>query len=61
MSAYFAAAKDKQEQVSALEKEMDEAAAKLWGITSHELKAIQNALQEVSSSKTETEEEEEDA
>jgi hypothetical protein len=32
--------------VSALETEVDKAAAKLWGITDHELKAIQLALGE---------------
>jgi len=44
---HSAAAKGDKETVSALEAEIDKAAAKLWGITDDELRAIQEALREM--------------
>ena len=35
------------DQLGALEAEVDEAAAKMWGITNSELKGIQEALSEM--------------
>lgn len=35
------------DQLTALEAEVDEAAAEIWGITSAELKAVQEALSEM--------------
>jgi hypothetical protein len=42
-----AAAKGEDQVISATEAEIDEATAKLWGITDDELKAIQDALKEM--------------
>jgi hypothetical protein len=44
---HMAAAKGDMKKVAALEKKIDKAAAKLWGITDKELKAIQVALREM--------------
>jgi hypothetical protein len=44
-----AAAEGNLERVAALEAEIDEAAAKIWGITKKELRAIQEALEEMKS------------
>jgi hypothetical protein len=45
------AAMEDLKQVSALESDIDKAAARLWGITDDELKAIQEALAETGKSK----------
>jgi hypothetical protein len=55
-----AVAKGDMKQVAAFEAEIDNAAARLWGITADELKAIQDALAETSRSKPSKGEEEED-
>ena len=55
-----AAAEDDPKGVEALEAKLDKAAARLWGIADDELKAIQDALGEVSKSKHEAEDKEED-
>lgn len=47
MSCHAAAARGDREAVLALEAEIDRAAAKLWGITDEELRAIKDALQEL--------------
>jgi hypothetical protein len=57
---HAAAAKGDTKQVAALEAEIDKAAAKLWGITDDELKAIQEALAETGKSKRAVKEEDED-
>ncbi len=46
-----AAAGEDFDQIAALESEIDEAAAHLWGITDKELKAIQKALADTLKSK----------
>ena len=45
-ACHIATSKQDQRQVTALEAEIDEAAAKLWGITGDELRTIQEALAE---------------
>ena len=58
-----AAAKGDADAVAALEAEIDRAAAKIWGITTDELRAIQDALAEMSPRGTasQTQDESEDA
>jgi hypothetical protein len=58
--AHAAATKDDSAGIAELELEIDEAAAKLWGLTDDELKAIQAELAEVSKSKTVAKGEEDD-
>lgn len=48
---HTAAAKDGDETVAELEKEIDKAASKLWGITDDELKTIQDALKDMEKGK----------
>jgi hypothetical protein len=50
-ASHTAAAKEDWKTVAGLEAEIDRAAAKLWGITYDELKAIQEALAETGKSK----------
>jgi hypothetical protein len=53
---HAAVAKGDLESVSALEADIDRAAAQLWGITDSELKAIQEALAEGGKSRRATKE-----
>jgi len=48
---HAAAADEDGKRIAALEAEIDKAAAKLWGITEDELKAIQEALAETGKSR----------
>jgi hypothetical protein len=48
---HAAAAEQDRKTIAALEAQIDKTAAKLWGITEDELKAIQEALAETGKSK----------
>lgn len=61
MESPKAAAKGRSEEVAAIGAEIDRAAAKLWGITDDELRAIQEALAETGSSKRAKKESEDSA
>jgi len=58
-ACHTAAAKGDADAVAALEAEIDRAAAKLWGITDDELRAIQDALAEMSPRGTDNQPEDE--
>jgi hypothetical protein len=49
-----------QGELAAIGQRLDKAAAKLWGITDDELKAIQEALAETGKSRRKAKEEDED-
>jgi len=57
---HAATEKGDTKRVAALEAEIDKAAAKLWGITDDELKAIQDALAQTKKSKRRAKDEDED-
>jgi hypothetical protein len=59
-ACHTAAAKEDLDIVESLERKIDKTAAKLWGITDDELKAIQEALAETGKSKKVAEEDEEE-